>query len=335
MYNGIIVVNKDSGMSSHDVVYQLRRMTGQKKIGHMGTLDPQARGVLPVCMGSATRLSDLFLKADKQYRAVLRLGIVTDTQDMTGRVLEENDAIPEEDTLKNVIGSFTGEILQVPPMYSAVKHQGKKLYQLARKGVEIEREPRKIMIREILIEKIEGPLVTMLVTCSKGTYIRTLCADIGEKAGCGGCMESLVRTRSGPFRIEGSMTLSEIEKPICGRDDPSEQAGAKERIRSGLLTSDSFFRALSGYCTVPEDDYLLWNGNPLLIRDMKRMEDGAAFGNSDQDHDGFDPLLIELPDGLDAAGAIRMYDSAGTFWGVYEKAARKGLYKPWKMFPPT
>ena len=322
-------------MSSHDVVYQLRRMTGQKKIGHMGTLDPQARGVLPVCMGSATRLSDLFLKADKQYRAVLRLGIVTDTQDMTGKVLEENDAIPDGDTLRKVISSFTGEILQVPPMYSAVKHQGKKLYQLARKGVEIEREPRKVFIREIIIEKFEGPLVTMLVTCSKGTYIRTLCADIGEKAGCGGCMESLVRTRSGPFRIEGSMTLSEIERPASGQENPADPAGVKERIRLAMLTSDLFFRTLPGYCTVPEDDYLLWNGNPLLIRDMEKMDESADADGGQTPADGFDPQLIELPDGLDPSGAIRMYDSVGTFWGVYEKAARKGLYRPWKMFPPV
>ena len=326
MYNGIIVINKESGMSSHDVVYRLRKMTGQKKIGHMGTLDPQAQGVLPVCLGSATKLSELFLNADKQYRATLRLGITTDTQDMTGQVLSECADIPDEEKLRAALESFVGQIEQIPPMYSAIKHKGKKLYQLARKGVEIEREPRKVTIRAIEVEEITPERVVMLVTCSKGTYIRTLCADIGEKAGCGGCMESLVRTRSGPFEIEKALTPVQIgERLEAAADDAQREAF----LSSLIIPPDCFFSGFPGYATVREDDYLLWNGNPLLIGDMVRMNDAP-------DEGGFTSLqnAVTLPEEV-GRDAIRMYDSEGTFWGLYIRSNRRGLYRPWKMFPPA
>ncbi len=310
MYNGIIIVNKDAGMSSHDVVYRLRKMTGQKKIGHMGTLDPQARGVLPVCLGSATRLSDFFLKAAKQYRAVMRLGVVSDTQDMTGQILRRSDDLPDAETIRGAVASFEGEISQIPPMYSAVKHRGKKLYELARKGVEVERKPRQVTISQIETERIDGDRVTMLITCSKGTYIRTLCADIGERLGCGACMEDLVRTKSGPFDISRARTLQELE-------------GLWEQ-QTVLLPIDSFFAGFPGYKTVPEDDYLLWNGNPLLIQDMEKAMDGTNGAAG-----------ISLPPELSPDYTIRMYDSAGDFWGVYTISnKRKGLYRPFKMFPP-
>ena len=349
MYNGIIVINKESGMSSHDVVYKLRKMTGQKKIGHMGTLDPQAQGVLPVCLGSGTKLSELFLNADKQYRAVLRLGITTDTQDMTGKVLRESESIPDADAMRRVIDSFVGQIRQIPPMYSAIKHQGKKLYQLARKGVEIEREPRKVTIRAIDVEQIDADRITMRITCSKGTYIRTLCADIGEKAGCGGCMESLVRTRSGPFGIESALTTGRIGEKLAQFSETEEDAAKRSAFLSSLIIPpDRFFYAFPGYATVPEDDYLLWNGNPLLIGDMTVHEDPSGKSAGDVPGDVPGTMMTDIPDTVPAQipdtmitlpeevrrDSIRMYDSKGQFWGLYVRANRKGLYKPWKMFPP-
>lgn len=203
MIHGIINVYKEKGFTSHDVVAKLRGIVGQKKIGHTGTLDPDATGVLPVCLGKATKLCDLLTDKNKTYEAVLLLGKTTDTQDITGEVLEEKstEALTEE-KVREAIEGFIGDYEQIPPMYSALKVNGKKLYELAREGKVIERKARLVKILDIQILEIDLPKVRMEVSCSKGTYIRTLCHDIGEKLGCGGCMESLIRTRVSTFRIE-------------------------------------------------------------------------------------------------------------------------------------
>lgn len=212
MIHGIINVYKEKGFTSHDVVAKLRGIVGQKKIGHTGTLDPDATGVLPVCLGKATKLCDLLTDKNKTYEAVLLLGKTTDTQDITGEVLEEKstEALTEE-KVREAIEGFIGDYEQIPPMYSALKVNGKKLYELAREGKVIERKARLVKILDIQILEIDLPKVRMEVSCSKGTYIRTLCHDIGEKLGCGGCMESLIRTRVSTFRIEDAKTLDEIE----------------------------------------------------------------------------------------------------------------------------
>lgn len=181
MYNGIINVYKESGFTSHDVVAKLRGILHQKKIGHTGTLDPEATGVLPVCLGNATRLCDMITDKSKEYRAVLLLGISTDTEDATGKILSRKAVNVTAKDIEKTINSFVGKYNQVPPMYSALKVNGQKLCDLARKGVEIERKPREVFIYDIIIEKIDIPEVTMTVKCSKGTYIRSLCRDIGEK----------------------------------------------------------------------------------------------------------------------------------------------------------
>lgn len=190
MIHGIINVYKEKGFTSHDVVAKLRGIVGQKKIGHTGTLDPDATGVLPVCLGKATKLCDLLTDKNKTYEAVLLLGKTTDTQDITGEVLEEKstEALTEE-KVREAIEGFIGDYEQIPPMYSALKVNGKKLYELAREGKVIERKARPVKILDIQILEIDLPKVRMEVSCSKGTYIRTLCHDIGEKLGCGGCME--------------------------------------------------------------------------------------------------------------------------------------------------
>ena len=208
MIHGIINVYKEKGFTSHDVVAKLRGIVGQKKIGHTGTLDPDATGVLPVCLGKATKLCDLLTDKNKTYEAVLLLGKTTDTQDITGEVLEEKstEALTEE-KVREAIEGFIGDYEQIPPMYSALKVNGKKLYELAREGKVIERKARPVKILDIQILEIDLPKVRMEVSCSKGTYIRTLCHDIGEKLGCGGCMESLIRTRVSTFRIEDAKTL--------------------------------------------------------------------------------------------------------------------------------
>ncbi len=199
-------------MTSHDVIYKVRRITGIKKVGHTGTLDPDACGVLPVCIGNGTKLSDMLTVSDKRYTAVMRLGVVTDTQDLSGNVLRETTVNVTDSDIQKAVSGFVGEISQIPPMFSAIKVNGKKLYELGRKGIEIERQPRKINIYGIDILKIDGNDVTLDVKCSKGTYIRTLCHDIGEALGCGGCMAALTRTESAGFKLENAVTLEQLEQ---------------------------------------------------------------------------------------------------------------------------
>lgn len=198
-------------MTSHDVVAIVRRKTRIKKVGHTGTLDPNAAGVLPICIGQATKISQYLLDSTKQYRAELTLGITTDTQDAYGTITNERKVTVSTREIELAVLSFIGTYDQIPPMYSALKVKGKKLYELARQGIEVAREARRINIENIDIIKIEGPTVLFDVTCSKGTYIRTLCHDIGEKLGCGGIMSFLLRTATSSFHISSAITLEELE----------------------------------------------------------------------------------------------------------------------------
>ncbi len=295
MTDGIINVYKESGFTSHDVVAKLRGILRQKKIGHTGTLDPEAQGVLPVCLGKATRVCELLAGHDKQYRAALLLGVVTDTQDMAGRVLREMPVTCDEEEVRRCIAAFTGPQQQVPPMYSALKVNGQKLYDLARQGIEVERRPRTIVIEEIRIEEIRLPEVTMTVTCSKGTYIRTLCHDIGAALGCGGCMKSLLRTRVGPFAVEDSVTLDEI---VRRRDEG--------RLQELILPVDSLFAQVPRVTLDGAAERLVRNGNPLPRQ--------------------------EIAGRLEAAERIRVYGADGQFLALYGWNEQKQSYRAVKMF---
>lgn len=258
MYNGIINVYKESGFTSHDVVAKLRGILHQKKIGHTGTLDPEATGVLPVCLGNATRLCDMITDKSKEYRAVLLLGISTDTEDATGKILSRKAVNVTAKDIEKTINSFVGKYNQVPPMYSALKVNGQKLCDLARKGVEIERKPREVFIYDIIIEKIDIPEVTMTVKCSKGTYIRSLCRDIGEKLNTSGTMKSLVRTRTGIFNIENAVRLSEISKCV-----------ADNNIASLIMPTDSFFDDYPAVNVSGRNEMLVKNGNMIILPEFK------------------------------------------------------------------
>ena len=216
MLNGILNVYKEKGYTSHDVVARLRGITGQRKIGHTGTLDPEACGVLPVCLGNATKLCGMLTEKQKEYIAWMKLGISTDTQDLTGQLLETCPVAVTEEEIRKAAAAFVGEYDQIPPMYSALKINGKRLYRLAREGKVVERKSRRVEIHELEVLKTRLPEVQIRVLCSKGTYIRTLCKDIGLALGCGGCMESLRRVSAGAYTIEEAVpleTLLESEAP--------------------------------------------------------------------------------------------------------------------------
>ena len=284
MIHGVLNVYKEKGYTSHDVVAKLRGIVKQKKIGHTGTLDPDAEGVLPVCFGKATKLCDLLTDKDKTYQAVLLLGQVTDTQDTSGQVLEKHSTEDlTNEKVENVIRSFEGEYDQIPPMYSALKVNGKKLYELAREGKEVERKARRITIHEIRILEINLPEVKLEVTCSKGTYIRTLCHDIGQKLGCGGCMKELLRTRVERFGLEDSIRLGEIaqlqkenvqkdirayaaEKGLTGEQAESVLAGFQTDLEAAKKAIDSIAQIISdketAAATAKEQELLKGTPNP-------------------------------------------------------------------------
>ena len=208
--NGIIIIDKPQEWTSNDVVSRLRRVFNTRRIGHGGTLDPMATGVLPVFVGRATRGVEFFEHAEKVYETTVRFGLTTDTEDITGRTLTECEVSLTAEDLEHVLPRFRGEILQVPPMYSAIKVNGQKLYDLARKGREVERQPRPITIHELEMLDFAGNEARLRVRCSKGTYIRTLCKDIGEALGCGGCMAALRRVRAGEYTLDGSVPLRQL-----------------------------------------------------------------------------------------------------------------------------
>lgn len=302
--NGILNVYKEPGFTSHDVVAKLRGICKQKKIGHTGTLDPEASGVLPVCLGSATKLCELLTQKDKEYRAVMLLGCETDTQDTTGTVISEHEVTASEEEVRDAILSFTGPYDQIPPMYSALKVNGQKLCDLARAGKVVERKSRRITIHSIEIEEICLPRVTMKVFCSRGTYIRTLCHDIGQKLGCGGAMEKLVRTRSGRFGLEEAYKLSEIQK-----------LSDEGRLEEILMPVENVFEGLLAVQAIGIGQKLLENGNPLECRHVKLLS-------------GETPLDCAPEDGTQ----VRVYDENGHFTGVYAWRKAEERLKPVKMF---
>ncbi len=215
MIDGFLNINKPAGMTSHDVVARTRRLFNQKRVGHLGTLDPEATGVLPVALGMATRLIEYFDHCLKSYQAQLTFGIRTDTEDAWGSILEnqETKGLTLEQ-IEEILPEFKGDILQIPPMYSALKVQGKRLYELAREGKEVKREPRKVSIYSLEILNWENPKLDFSVSCSRGTYIRSLCRDMGERLLVGGHMSSLKRTAVGPFQLEDSVTLEKLERNL-------------------------------------------------------------------------------------------------------------------------
>lgn len=298
MINGIVNIYKEKGYTSHDVVAVLRKVVGQKKIGHTGTLDPDATGVLPVCLGRATKVCELLTDHDKTYEALLLLGKTTDTQDISGEVLEERDPgdLTEEE-VRSCIESFIGEYDQIPPMYSALKVNGKKLYELAREGKTVERKSRKVQIHGIRILEMNLPYVRMEVDCSKGTYIRTLCHDIGEKLQVGGCMEELERTKVGRFLKEDAVTLDEVRQKM-------EQGEGAE-----LFTPlDQIFAELPAVTVTDAKAWMSYNGNDLPERFLLEKE--------------------EWTDGQE----VRVYDSRKNFIGLYQYRAPKKLFHIKKMF---
>lgn len=297
MLNGVINVYKENGYTSHDVVAKLRGILKQKKIGHTGTLDPEAEGVLPVCLGNATKLCDMLTEKRKEYIAEFLCGVVTDTQDMTGTVLSRSKTDLTEEAVRTVIMSFLGESDQIPPMYSACKVNGRRLYELAREGKEVERKARRITIYELEILGMELPNVTIRVLCSKGTYIRTLCHDIGQKLGCGAAMQSLLRTRVDRFTLADARRLDEIK-----------EFWEKDEIGRILLPVDAMFETLPAITVTPFFLTALQNGNPLYLRQIKGK---SGWMDGEQ---------------------TRVYDEAGKFYGIYAFLAMKGRFQPVKMF---
>ncbi|OPX46225.1 tRNA pseudouridine synthase B [Ruminiclostridium hungatei] len=300
--NGIINVLKPAGMTSFDVVGYLRKVAGQKKIGHTGTLDPSAVGVLPICLGNATGAIEFMMEKDKVYRAELTLGYATDTQDASGNVIYTGSVEPDHAAIEAAIGSFTGELEQLPPMYSAIKINGRKLYELARKGETVERQPRKIRVFDIKILRIweqpdefghdrehSGRLPGKMlkkalfeVHCSKGTYIRTLCHDIGEKLGCGGHMSFLVRTRAGRYGLDTALTLEEIR-----------ELSDRRRLEESLIPVETVFEDFDSIRLDERETFKYSNGVWLQLDVLN--------GKSD-----------------DSSPYIRVYDNMGTFLGIGE-----------------
>lgn len=296
MVNGIINVYKEKGYTSFDVVAKMRGIFGQKKIGHTGTLDPDAQGVLPVCLGKATKVCDLLTDKDKVYKATMLLGIQTDTLDISGKVCNKAVVNVTEQQVRDVISTFVGTIEQVPPMYSALKANGKKLYELAREGKTIERKARKVSIYDITIDEICLPEVVMTVSCSKGTYIRSLCDDIGTKLGCYGCMKDLLRTKVACFDIGDAYKISEIEK-------------LKESI---VLPVDMLFENIPAVNTVLMAQKLIENGNRIPAEMIN------ADGNKQRKYDD--------------EGRYRIYNPEDSFVGIYTYKAETDDFKPVKIF---
>ena len=305
MLNGIINVYKEEGFTSNDVVARLRGILHQRKIGHAGTLDPAAVGVLPVLLGSGCRISDFMMDHDKTYHACLLLGVTTDTQDMSGEILAESgtDDLTEE-TVREAVMSFVGEYDQIPPMYSALKKDGRRLYDIARSGQVVERESRKVTIRRIEVLDISLPVVKIKVLCSKGTYIRTLCDDIGRDLGCGGCMQSLVRSKVGPFTLDNAVILDDIRHL---RDE-----GREDELMGYLLSIDTVFEDLPSLTVSDEAEKKLRNGNKLLPEDFTQAPSDISSSSDKKE--------------------FRIYHCDGSFAAVYEFDFAQVLFSPVKMF---
>ena len=303
MMNGIINIYKEKGFTSFDVVAKLRGILKTRKIGHTGTLDPDAEGVLPVCIGKATKICELLTDKTKEYEAVMLLGRTTDTQDVTGETLTQQEVRCSAKEVEKAVLSFVGDYMQVPPMYSALKVDGRKLCDLARAGVTVERAARPVHIFSIEILSIELPRVRMRVCCSKGTYIRSLCRDIGEKLGCGAVMEKLVRTEVKNFRVEDSLTLAEIE-----------QARDQGTIASYVMKKELLLPEYPEL-HIGTDEYarkLLRNGNKLQL---------SQFAEA------------VSPETVTDVPGIRVYDETDSFAAIYRYEKEKSICRPVKMFP--
>ena len=396
MHHGMLTVYKEAGYTSSDAVARLRGILRMRKIGHTGTLDPDAEGVLPMCLGNATRICELIADREKEYLAVMRLGVVTDTQDMSGEILsqipeeqipaillqtnadvtaiakgnpelntdeiaeaiakgnpvlnadEAKEGDPEatakektEDSvnrrIREAAAAFTGEIDQIPPMYSAIKVNGKRLYDMARKGITVERKARRITIYSLDIEKIELPLVTMRVRCSKGTYIRTLCEDLGKALGTGAAMQSLLRTRVGQFTLQEARTLDELEH--IAKTEP-------EQLLPLIRPVDSFFVDLPAASCSPDALRLLKNGNTLTTDEFRFLtaeedprKDFRAEEKDKTIEEAADLVFdtASLPGIQPGEKVIRMYDADGIFYCLYKNnplGRNCGLYSAYKMFLP-
>ena len=249
--NGIVIIDKPEGWTSQDVVSKLRGVLHTKRIGHGGTLDPMATGVLPVFVGRATRAVEFFEHAEKTYETLLKPGIATDTEDITGTILTQQDAFVTGAMLEEVLPRFRGEILQVPPMYSALKVNGQKLYDLARKGKQVQRQPRPVTVHELKVLGMEADGIRLRVRCSKGTYIRTLCKDMGQALGCGGCMAALRRVAAGSYTIEQAVPLQELIES----DDPGKY----------LLPVDSMFAEHPAVTLTENQEKRCRNGNSFSL----------------------------------------------------------------------
>ncbi|MEE1228723.1 MAG: tRNA pseudouridine(55) synthase TruB [Lachnospiraceae bacterium] len=297
MRNGIINIYKEAGFTSHDVVAKLRGILHQKKIGHTGTLDPAAVGVLPVCLGKATKLCDMIGDWKKTYEAVMLLGVETDTEDTTGQILSEKPVEVGEEALIEIMNSFLGDYDQVPPMYSAKKQNGKKLYELARAGITVERKPCRVHIFSLEILSMDLPYVRFRVTCSKGTYIRSLCRDIGIKAGTVACMKELKRTDVEAFHETDSLTLAQVE-------DLRDQ----DQLDQVIVPIDAAFADLSRVDVISQGEKKLYNGNALPKR------------------------YLRLEEELIPGRRYRVYDWKNQFIGVYDYQEETGELKPYKLF---
>lgn len=348
--NGIINVFKEKGYTSHDVVARLRGITGEKHIGHTGTLDPAATGVLPMCLGSATKACELLTDRGKCYETILLLGIETDTEDSTGSIIFKGDVSGiTDEMILDAVKSFEGDISQVPPMFSATRINGQRAYDLARQGLSVERIAKIIRVNEIdqisdiyrgrLNDKnlfsphpdsalarfpedfdaeegrwqwandsiykeenkdIEVIRIALRIDCEKGTYIRTICADIGKKLGCGGCMERLLRTRSGEFSVDNSYRLADLEKIFSSNNEAP-------KISDVLISADKCFMEYPALHIKDKYEDILMNGNVLWMRHFRE--------------------YIETPDPIN-----RVYDSKGEFIALYQWIANRKLYKPLKVF---
>ncbi len=293
MKSGILNIYKEAGYTSFDVVAKLRTILGIRKIGHTGTLDPDATGVLPVCIGKATKVCDLLTDKDKTYEAIMQLGITTDTQDLSGKVLSSSEVSTSEDMVREVISHYVGKQWQTPPMYSAKKVNGKKLYEYARAGEIIERKPVEIYVYEIEILSMNLPEVSLKIHCSKGTYIRTLIHDIGQELGCGAAMKSLKRTQVSQFLLSESLTLSQIEVFVN-----------KGVIESYILPIDEVFSNLPQIIATDVATNKLRNGNKISLNEV---EGSVCEGNR-----------------------VRLYLSDNRFVGIF--VCVSGMLKPEKMF---
>lgn len=360
MYHGMLTIYKEAGYTSSDAVARLRGILRMKKIGHTGTLDPDAEGVLPMCLGNATRICELIADREKEYTAVMRLGVRTDTQDMSGEILEEESeaeilacldakyteirqgAGPATDlvspdsarsqAIRAAAASFVGEISQIPPMYSAVKVNGRRLYDMARKGITIERKARAVTIYSLDIEKVDIPFVTLRVRCSKGTYIRTLCEDIGKALGTGAAMQSLLRTRVGTFTLKEAMKLDEVER--IAKTKPEDLAGLIRPV-------DSFFSNLPAVFCSADALHLLKNGNRLRDDQLRFALQGEdPLDRPAEPADCRDPESggIDRPDNSSQQSCkemiIRMYDENGVFYGLYQRRGERKTFEAYKMFLP-